>query len=228
VPGGYDKSDANQRIANFQKHIEHRNHREVWSYRNSEIESFSVNVAAFLKGNFPPDRTAIVPMFVSSPRSSDTHNDRMIRLAEGVADRLPGLAVRDVFDAKMKLVPAKSGGVRFPNDLRPNVDFEGFGGDVPDLVILLDDVLTSGSHFRVCSDLIMSAYSSIFTDTRLCIAGTDLRVLITASSRRAPYTAAASFPSNSCSQPQVFLIETIPAQVARSSPCCNRKGADIS
>jgi hypothetical protein len=161
IPGGYDKSEANQRIANFQKGLQYRDRFEVWHYRDEAIARFARTVAAFLKDFSSVNQAALVPMFVSSPHNSDSYNDRIVKLAEGVADRIPELVVRDVFDVDAKMVPAKLGGARCPADLKPHVIFEGFGNDVPSLAIILDDVLTSGSHFRVCSDLITDAYPTV-------------------------------------------------------------------
>jgi hypothetical protein len=104
---------------------------------------------------------ALIPMFVSSPRGSDTYNDRLVRLAEYVAERNPKLIVRDVFDVDEKIEASKLGGARYPEDLKPHVKFAGFGNDIPSLAFILDDVLTSGSHFRVCSDMIADAYPGV-------------------------------------------------------------------
>lgn len=158
--GGYQAGAANQRVANFKKDTARfGENRSVMYYRQQEIDRCIVN---FTEGVLGVMRTldvravpVICPMPTSNPRDSSAFNDRLDLLAEGVS-RNCGIPYMTALDMGEAVKPSHVGGMRDPDELAKVMAFSGFGsGFEPSVVLLFDDVLTSGAHFRACKDLIL-------------------------------------------------------------------------
>ena len=156
--GGWSASDANSRIDDFKKPV--TSSRAALRYKDEEIARFADDVAGLMRtqgfrrliGNYGP--AALVPMPTSSPKGSPGYDARLARLCEAVAGSAEGLYVMDVFDMKAGVTPSHAGGTRNASFLKDAMAIDTRGKALPKIVILVDDVITTGSHYVACRDLI--------------------------------------------------------------------------
>lgn len=188
---GFDASPANSMIANFKKDVErYRNNQSVWRYRNDAVDDMAEAVSGFLN-NVSIQRLIrasspafLVPMPTSNPRSYEFYNDRLDVLCDKAASQVQGISVQRAFDMRHRMESSHAGGTRSISSLREAIIFDGFP-QIPRIVILVDDVITTGSHYVACRDLIRTRYPdalviglflAIHRSTKVDYASTSLRV----------------------------------------------------
>lgn len=163
--GGYSKSSANGRIDNFKKDPEEYRHRQdVWQYKTIEVEDFAGDVIEFLLRDsfqlllrsFP--NAILTPIPTSRPKNHKYYDSRLEDLCTLVAEEVSQIVYENPFDVTEVLLPAHLGGRRDIQYLNSKIRFSGFSSPSPNLVILIDDVLTTGNHYIVCRDKIRSVY----------------------------------------------------------------------
>ena len=150
--GGYQKSPANSLILNYKKGIEHRNENQ-WYYKQEAIKSFADLIINTAIG----DNCILLAGATSKRRDSqffDSRNDDVLRIVNSVT----GIPISFNLEAIQDIEPVHShGGYRSPNHLRGLYTFTPFES-IPKIVYIVDDVITSGSHFVVWRDLIHKAH----------------------------------------------------------------------
>lgn len=165
--GGFTESEANSRVANFKKKPEEWKHNPtVWRYKIAEIARFADDVVTLLSrddfrlmlNSF--SNVAITPMPTSKPKNHKHYDSRLDDMCNLICNRISCVHLEDVFDIKHEVPPAHRGGSRNITDLCLNMEFGGFY-ELNDLVILVDDVLTTGSHYVACRDMIRSNYPNV-------------------------------------------------------------------
>jgi len=130
--GGYQKSPANQWVSNYKKGIEHRNEKQ-WYYKEKAINDF-----ADLIINTPIGGNCIFLAVPPSKRRDsalfDSRNEdviKKVKQAAGIPEMLKGF---------YEFIPFET---------------------VPDIVYIVDDVITSGSHYVVWKDLIHQVHPCV-------------------------------------------------------------------
>lgn len=166
TPGGYTASKANSRIANFKKDPKFRGDRIVWGYKLREIEKFADDVSAFLIYGKIADivelfgDAAIAPMPTSKPKSHPEYDDRLPALCRLVANRVGNITFEDPFDMAYEVTPSHAGGSRNVEQLKRAIVFNGISSDT-NILILVDDVITTGAHFVACKEIVERFYPNI-------------------------------------------------------------------
>lgn len=156
---GFRASKANSRIANFKKSPKYAGDPTVWRYKEREILNFADDVCGFLQNPRIAEAIAayehpvIVPMPTSVPKDRPGHDDRLERLCRIVAGRIDGLGFEDPLDAREATAASHAGGTRSVEAIKGNMVFRGFSA-TPDLVVLVDDVITTGAHYVACRDVV--------------------------------------------------------------------------
>jgi len=147
--GGYQKSPANQWVSNYKKGIEHRNEQQ-WYYKEDAIRKFAeLIINTHIGGNRillagPPSKRKDSDLF-------DSRNEDVIK----IVNQVTGVPISFNLKAIQDIEPIHfQGGYRSPQKLRGLYTFTPFEEPVPDIVYIVDDVITSGSHFVVWKDLI--------------------------------------------------------------------------
>lgn len=156
---------SNQKIINFKikpEELERNPSRKYW--KNLAIAEFSQAVSHWLKSNSHAievwENVALIPMPTSRPRSHQYYDTRLVQLCNGALEDNGIARVEDVFDLTQALTPAHEGGPRDFETLRNNLVL--FEPTSPlKVVILIDDILTSGSHFSACSSALREAFPEI-------------------------------------------------------------------
>jgi len=146
--GGFQKSSANQWVFNYKKGIEHRNERQ-WYYKDTAIRQFAELIIETQLGN-----NCILLAGATSKRrdspSFDSRNEDVLK----IVNKATGIPISSNLDAVQDFEPVHfRGGHRSPAMLRGLYRFTPFE-NIPELVYIVDDVITSGSHFVVWKDLI--------------------------------------------------------------------------
>lgn len=141
--GSYSASEANQLISNFKKHPKYKG-TPSWRYKEQAIDRFAREIATVLGKNIsvaaiPPSKLPTHPEYDS--RLADT----LIRLKQ----LRPDLTIERPFTCRASTVPSHQGGSRRIDEIAANLQWRGLSVGCKTLV-LIDDVLTTGAHFRAC------------------------------------------------------------------------------
>jgi hypothetical protein len=147
--GGYQKTPANQWVFNYKKGIEHRGESQ-WRYKLEAIKKFADLIIKTPIGNNrillagPPSKRRDSPYF-------DSRNEDVLKI---VYDAM-GIPISFNLEVIKDFEPTHLfSGYRSPEKLKGLYTFTPFKEPVPDIVYIVDDVITSGSHFVVWKDLI--------------------------------------------------------------------------
>ena len=164
VNGDYTASTTNQRIANFKHPLDRFHDRpDVLRHKWREVDRFSVELAQHAMSVYGEAARvldiALVPVNTSRPPSDPYHDPRLVMLCEKAAAMTGGLIrAVDVMHSREQVLGSHAGGPRAVGFLRSNLLFDGFGEHVPTVVVLVDDVLTTGAHYAACRDAIIESY----------------------------------------------------------------------
>ena len=146
--GGCKASEANQLIMNFKKPVSRRGQRE-WYYKEQAIDRFARELAAALKEN------TIIAAIPSSKCQTDPEYDSRLEDTLAAAKRYKqSLIIEQPIVVNATSVAVHAGGSRRPDEVYTHLVWKGFSREVTQ-VLLVDDVLTTGSHFRACKRLIL-------------------------------------------------------------------------
>lgn len=164
--GGYLASEANQRIKNFKHDVKYKSNPTVWGYKQREIERFADDVCDLLNGDafksifvqYPS--TALVPIPTHHPKKDALYDSRLFDMCSIIASRIDALNVEDVFDMAEAVTPAHAGGSRNISSIGASIILGDFSRR-PNLIILVDDVLTTGAHYVACRNKIRAVYPSV-------------------------------------------------------------------
>jgi len=153
--GGYQKSPANQWVSNYKKDIKYRNEKQ-WYYKQEAIREFADLIirtltdpnCLFLAG--PPSKRRDSCLF-------DSRNEDVLKIINNAT----GIPISFNLEALRDLEPVHfQPGYRSPERLRDLYRFTSFE-NVPSIVYIVDDVITSGSHFVVWRDLIHDVHPGL-------------------------------------------------------------------
>lgn len=154
--GGYSASDANQQIFNIKKPMD-RKGRSEWYYKEKAINRFANDLAGFLIENklslYDSVMVAIPP---SKTRDNPEYDDRIVQVIQR-ASYIAGVDWLDPFDVVKDSDPAHCGGERSLSFTTSNIVFNGNHSLLRNynICLIVDDVLTSGSHYVACKNKIL-------------------------------------------------------------------------
>lgn len=160
--GGWDKSEANQLIFNLKKGPERKGCAD-WHYKADAIERFATDVARLLdRFSWRDMRPLLVPMPTSKRRIDESYDDRIVRVSQK-ASMLSGIDCLEAFDLEVSVAPAHFGGSRSVGDIENNLILLGKSALLCeyDVCLLLDDVLTTGAHFRACKEKLIERFPDL-------------------------------------------------------------------
>jgi hypothetical protein len=152
---GYQGGEVNNDILNFKKapNLPGQN------YRTEAIYKFAIEASVLI--DCESKKTYAVTAIPSSKSKSDPlYTKRFEDFFSELSKIRPCLDVIWPVSSKITITPAHIGGYRNPKNIEENYQFDGFKENAPDFILVFDDVLTSGAHFRAFKDfLIKSGYS---------------------------------------------------------------------
>jgi len=146
--GGYKASEANQLISNFKKEVSKRG-RPEWRYKVDSITQFANELYSIIPSDF------VVAHIPSSKRKADADYDSRL---DDVLRELKGfnstLTIVEPFTVKNTLIKTSYGGERKQSVFYNNLQWQGGLPAGLQSIILVDDVITSGAHFKACKQLL--------------------------------------------------------------------------
>lgn len=160
--GGYGASNANNRIDNFKKSVaRYGDNSAIMGYKDREIENFSDDLYFGLLHYLEPrlatnGRIALVPMPTSIPKSHEHFDNRLERLCQLSAEKSRFCDYVEVFDAVQVARPVHAGGNRSMAAISVNIKLLPFPAGY-NTYILIDDVITTGMHFKACKEKLLQA-----------------------------------------------------------------------
>ena len=157
---GYAYSDTNQLIVNFKKPLERRG-RPEWRYKKVAIQQAA---AAFRRGLNPEafERLTFVPIPPSKARDDPLHDNRLTQMLQAIQDQ-PPLDIREI------IVQTESTDAVHGLEERPcpeqiaalyRID-ETLSTPVPGIIAVVDDLLTTGAHFRAAHSILSERFPAI-------------------------------------------------------------------
>lgn len=173
VEGGYQASPHNSMVLNFKKDLSFKNN-VSWCYREQAVRNFALMLHGALSN--VANRITIIPMPTSKPQNSLKFNDRLLATIGWLQVYGNNMYhIENCLDTKEESIPSHISGNRKPEDLFNNINFTFPKSRFKEYIILIDDVLTTGAHFKVCKD-ILTKYSSVNIGG-IFLAKTDHRII---------------------------------------------------
>ena len=157
---GFAYSATNSLILDFKKPVGRAGRRE-WRYKEEAITT----AAAVLRGAVHPsvlDRLVFVPVPPSKARDDAGYDDRLVRLLRSVRPQQP-------LDVRELIVQARSTEAAHRRTVRPRPDElaglyridAAMAEPGPGVVAVVDDLLTTGAHFRAAATVLKAAFPDI-------------------------------------------------------------------
>ena len=153
-PGIRDKTGSI--IMNFKKSPAQKN-QDHYKYKIKEIKS----IAAIFREALPiKDDTILVPIPPSKRRDHPDFDDRGYRMLKIYCGQDPNADIRDIFSAK-KNIGSFHDSMSKPSfeELLANMEMDiDLCANKKSNIILVDDVITNGTHFKVCKSLLKQQF----------------------------------------------------------------------
>ena len=157
---GYAYSPTNHLIFNFKKPVDRRA-RPEWRYKEQAIQTVA---RAFRHALRPEefDRLTFVPIPPSKARDDPLHDDRLTRALRAIRPAPP-------LDIREFIIQTRSTEAAHGRDIRPRpeeiealyrVD-EALTEPMPRVVALIDDLLTTGAHFRAAKSVVSNRFPDV-------------------------------------------------------------------
>lgn len=151
--GGYAASPSNDKISNFKKPVSARGTGQ-WPHKQRAIRQF-INDLGSITFKDDQDEMMVVPGVTSKPRSDSEWDNRIDKVAEGFADKFTHLSIGKIIDTRDTVVPSSHGGDRDKTVIKNNTIWDGNCPESADTIIIIDDVLTTGAHFKAWQEIIL-------------------------------------------------------------------------
>ena len=152
--GGYEASETNQLITNLKWGLEYRN-TPRWPHKLRAIDRWSEELSTTIQDG---DTVACIPC--SKCRSDPHYDPRVEWILEALQKRREIRTERPI-ERVISAQSMHSGGDRHPDLIYECLGWKGFEGDPPDMIILIDDVITSGASFKACQRLILEHHRAM-------------------------------------------------------------------
>ena len=150
---GYGYSATNQLILNFKKPMDRKRNPHEWRHKERAIREAAEAFAAAL-GRDALDRLTFVPVPPSKAKDHPLHDDRLVRMLRLM--RSTPTDVRELVVQTESTEPAHAIDPRpAPRQLASLYRIDDTLTElVPDSLAIVDDVLTTGAHFRAVSSVL--------------------------------------------------------------------------
>lgn len=148
--GGWAASDANHLMENFKKERSKQGTAE-WEYKKSTIQQLASELSSIL-----PDGASICSIPSSKIKQDPDYDPRFDMLFECMHINGCNIKVEEPIVCVSSTVPAHLGGSsRSPDDIKNNYSWVGFPDTIPEVLFVIDDVITSGGHYKAYQTIIL-------------------------------------------------------------------------
>jgi len=152
--GSFKDSEANQLISNLKKHPKFQG-TQSWRYKEQAVDRFARELAAAIGKSVS---VAAIP-----PSKLPTHPEYDSRLSDCLTllgQLRSDLVIERPFFCRESTVPAHHGGSRRIEEITANLEWVSLSTGCRTLV-LIDDVLTTGAHFKACKRMVAKEAPSV-------------------------------------------------------------------
>lgn len=159
---GYDYGETNSLIQNFKKRLDKKGTSQ-WKYKGKAINKIAEEFRESLKAEWFEGYT-LVPIPPSKSKEDPLYDDRMVQVLEIFGQEL-NLDIRELILQRESTLPFHQITPRPPwEDLVDNyyID-ENIANPEPKKVVLFDDLLTEGAHFKAAQNVLENRYPGIIT-----------------------------------------------------------------
>lgn len=157
---GYEYSKTNQLISNFKKTMD-RKGRAEWKYKTRAIREASGYFQNVFDGDYLEEVT-LVPIPPSKAKEDPMYDDRMLKMLELLCTDLDS-DIREIITLSETIRASHETDDRPP----PEELMEYFQIDqslcnnVPNKILLFDDMVTTGSHFKACKQMLLEQFPDV-------------------------------------------------------------------
>lgn len=153
----YNFSEANQLIVNLKKCVSHKSESQ-YSYKTKAINTCA---SYFKGGNW--SSYSIIPIPPSKKKTDPLYDDRLLRildLANSLLETKYQFDVKDIIIQNENYEPSHKSSKRpSSQELKARYRLESISSvQLREKIIIFDDVLTMGSHFKAIKSLLQDAY----------------------------------------------------------------------
>ncbi len=143
---GFDGGETNSLVLNFKKEPG----RQGQTYRQNAVDRFIEEVSVLIQCK--ADTVAVTAIPSSKSKTDSAYDNRFEDMFAGLKKIRSCLQIEWPIIAKESVLASHLGGARTPSQIISNYEWKGFVDAVPDFILIFDDVLTTGAHFRAFSD----------------------------------------------------------------------------
>ncbi len=150
---GYSHSETNNLISNFKKKMDKRGSAQ-WRYKGQAIDRVAADFRACLPRELLEEWT-LVPIPPSKAKTDPLYDDRMSQVLAKMSMGYD-VDIRELVTLDESMEASHTTTNRLPpNELKEHLSIDEEHSDPePNVIILFDDVLTTGSHFKACKALL--------------------------------------------------------------------------
>lgn len=157
---GYSFNEYNQLIGNFKKKLDRKGQYD-WRYKQEAI----LKVASLLRGTLEAIKNPVtlIPIPPSLCKTDEMYDDRMLKALNIASTGLANITVSDIISLRKNRESSHSGTKPrlSPLQLQELLTLEETPSIKTNDIILIDDVITTGSQFKACKGLLINNYENI-------------------------------------------------------------------
>ena len=155
--GGYEAGEANQLIVNFKKPQEREQNQGEWYFKQQAVSKFARELSSLLPEGI---HFAFIPC---SKTKDDPEYDRRFEMLWTMLHHIRrDLILCNPFSFKTSHKSAHLGGTRDIDEIYNSLNWHGLEeNEGLEKIVLIDDMITSGSHFKACQKLILEHHPDI-------------------------------------------------------------------
>jgi predicted amidophosphoribosyltransferase len=150
-PGkGFLYSETNQLVKNYKHDVKTRHDLEV--HKTSSINKFAEELSLF----FDDSKVYYLSFIPSSKNRSDKrYDDRLEKTLFKLKELRSKIVIENPVSIKFSMRASHKGGPRLINDLFENYGWDGLKNNEIGNLYIIDDIITTGSHYKAFKNFIM-------------------------------------------------------------------------
>ena len=155
---GYAYSPTNGLILNFKKSMNRRENVAEWQYKSKAIETAASAFRVAIAQDFL-DQVTFVPVPPSRAKGDILYDDRLTKMLHAIRTN-PVLDIREIVTQKESYEAAHDSDER-PSPRRLQEIYavdERLITPIPEHVAIVDDILTTGAHFRAMTNILSECF----------------------------------------------------------------------